>query len=130
MTRTASKTAVCLSCYLTKPVHARGYCRICYYREVTKTGSELRSIPQRWHGAELERLKALFDIEPPLTYGAMATELGVSKNTIAGACWRNKLKREGVEFTTTEERLKAWHKNLDEIMAIPVKRIPGSAHVS
>ena len=127
MTRTASKTAVCLSCYLTKPVHARGYCRICYYREVTKTGSELRSIPQRWHGAELERLKALFDIEPPLTYGAMATKLGVTLNTVAGACWRNGLVRGTGESSTTEERLDAWHKKLDAVMAIPVKRIPNSA---
>ncbi len=105
----------CVKCHVEKMHHAHGMCRWCYNRShYRKDGEVLRSAPPSvWGRARLRELGRLYSTGLPLS--AIATIMGVTKNTISGACYRNGLSRKEYEGPTLMKRLAAYHRKMDAL---------------
>ncbi len=119
----ASVKGACAVCGEVKWTYARGLCRICHpkhwHRFPPKNPPKFPRVS--WTDERLAMLQAFVEVVG-LAYSDAAAEMGVTKNAIAGACWRNAIKTK--PFTTTEQRLGALKAALDEAMALPVTRVP------
>ncbi len=103
----------CVKCHREAMNCGHEMCARCYKRTKRGMASRPGAPPMLWEGDRLAELRQLHSLG--LTISVIASRMRVTKNTIAGACYRFGFVRRAWDGPTSMDRLAEFHRKVDTL---------------